>query len=247
MATSTERLHFKIGLSANYWAKIPKYSIIVNDLSIFTKKEIVSPPNTIEYIEFDAEINEGPSSLQIRLENKNWTDTIQNDTGTEILRDMVLTIESIEIDEIELGNLIYTAGIFFPNNATPGMTAKQELIAYYNRGIAYLELGTFEKSLDSFHQAIKLGANFAEVYNYSGDVLTQLGRLDDAKESYSHALTLPANVVLVNDSNDSDEIADAGEINTLAVELDRCHTLGWNGTWKLEFASPFYIWLLEHI
>ena len=130
MVTSTERLHFKIGLSANYWAKIPKYSVIVNDITIFTKKEIVSPPNTIEYIEFDAEINEGPSSLQIRLENKNWTDTIQNDTGTEILRDMVLNIESIEIDEIELGNLIFTNGMFFPNNATPGMTAKQELIAY---------------------------------------------------------------------------------------------------------------------
>jgi len=29
--------------------------------------------------------------------------------------------------------------------------------------------------------------------------------------------------------------------------LDNCVDLGWNGTWTLAFASPFYIWLLENI
>jgi len=29
--------------------------------------------------------------------------------------------------------------------------------------------------------------------------------------------------------------------------LDQCLDLGWNGTWNLEFTSPFYIWLLENI
>jgi hypothetical protein len=29
--------------------------------------------------------------------------------------------------------------------------------------------------------------------------------------------------------------------------LDKCLDLGWNGTWNLEFTSPFYIWLLENI
>ena len=29
--------------------------------------------------------------------------------------------------------------------------------------------------------------------------------------------------------------------------LDKCKHLGWNGAWTLEFASPFYIWLLENI
>jgi len=29
--------------------------------------------------------------------------------------------------------------------------------------------------------------------------------------------------------------------------LKNCVTLGWNGTWKLEFDSPFYIWLLSNL
>jgi hypothetical protein len=30
-------------------------------------------------------------------------------------------------------------------------------------------------------------------------------------------------------------------------ELKGFVDLGWNGTWKLPFASPFYIWLLENL
>ena len=30
-------------------------------------------------------------------------------------------------------------------------------------------------------------------------------------------------------------------------ELKNCVNLGWNGTWELEFHSPFYIWVLENI
>jgi hypothetical protein len=29
--------------------------------------------------------------------------------------------------------------------------------------------------------------------------------------------------------------------------LDNCVNLGWNGTYTLKFASPFYIWLLEKL
>lgn len=30
-------------------------------------------------------------------------------------------------------------------------------------------------------------------------------------------------------------------------EVRNCVDLGWNGTWKFPFTSPFYIWLLENI
>ena len=29
--------------------------------------------------------------------------------------------------------------------------------------------------------------------------------------------------------------------------LPNCVNLGWNGTYKMQFESPFYIWLLENI
>jgi hypothetical protein len=34
---------------------------------------------------------------------------------------------------------------------------------------------------------------------------------------------------------------------TLPESVNNCVNLGWNGTWKLPFTSPFYIWLLENI
>ena len=104
--SSTEKLHFKVGLSGTYWKKVPVYSVLVNDLPIFTKKKIKNPTDQVEYIEFDAEVADGPANLHIRLDNKDWTDTVQNDDKTEILKDMMLNIVSIEIDDISLGNLV---------------------------------------------------------------------------------------------------------------------------------------------
>lgn len=111
-----ERLHFKIGLAGTYWEKRPIYTISVNDKLIETR-EVEAPSEEVFYIEFDADVEEGPASLKIRLENKHWTDTIQNDDKTEILKDMLLNIKSVEIDEIDLANMIYTKTEFVGDDA----------------------------------------------------------------------------------------------------------------------------------
>ena len=103
----TETLHFRVGLAGTYWDKVPKYTILVNDTA-YTEGYISEQSGVIQYVEFDADIAEGPCSLKIRLENKHWTDTIQNEDKTEIIKDMLLNIKSVEIDEIDLGNLVYT-------------------------------------------------------------------------------------------------------------------------------------------
>lgn len=111
MSADTEKLHFKIGVSGTYWAKKPKYSILVNDDSIVTQ-EIQGAENEIEYFEFDREVTEGPVTLTIRLENKESSDTVKDDEILDefvIVKDMLLNIESIEIDDIDIGNLIYSA------------------------------------------------------------------------------------------------------------------------------------------
>jgi len=102
-----ERLHFKIGLAGTYWEKHPIYSISVNDKLIETR-EVVAPSEETFYVEFDADVEEGPTSLKIRLENKEWQDTVENEDKTGILKDMLLHIKSVEIDEIDLANMIYT-------------------------------------------------------------------------------------------------------------------------------------------
>jgi hypothetical protein len=148
--SEVEKLHFKIGLSGTYWAKKPIYSILVND-QVKETCEITTASDEVFFVEFDCEVSEGPCTLKIRLENKENPDTVTDDTTEEfvILKDMLLNIESVEIDEIDLGNLLFTAKFIGDDPSRP--------------------------------------------------------------------------------------------------VLDKCKHLGWNGAWTLEFASPFYIWLLENI
>lgn len=35
-------------------------------------------------------------------------------------------------------------------------------------------------------------------------------------------------------------------VNKFEKPVLRCVNLGWNGTWKFKFTSPFYIWFLEN-
>lgn len=144
-----ENLHFKIELAGTYWDKKPQYSILLNDRVIKTDAVTTESGDSF-FIEFDTDIAEGLNALKIRLENKDWTDTIQNEDKTEILKDMVLHIRSIEVDEIFLGEVIWTKSLFTGDEA--------------DRPV-----------------------------------------------------------------------------------LDNCVDLGWNGTWALEFNSPFYLWLLENL
>jgi hypothetical protein len=108
---NSEKLHFKIGLAGTYWDKKPIYSILVNDAIIETR-EIETPTGEVFFAEFDTEVLEGPAVLKIRLENKDWTDTVQNKDKTAIVKDMVLNIKSVEIDDIDLGNLIWSKSNF---------------------------------------------------------------------------------------------------------------------------------------
>jgi hypothetical protein len=111
-----EKLHFKIGLSATYWDKKPIYSIAVNDQSVVASTAVSTESDEIFYAEFDCEVAEGPVSLKIRLENKDESDTIQNEDKTEILKDILFNIVSVNIEEVELGTLIYSKSIFTGDN-----------------------------------------------------------------------------------------------------------------------------------
>ena len=115
--SDTEKLHFKIGVGGTYGKKVPVYSILINDQLIQTT-EITSPSGEVDIIEFDAELNEGLARLQIRLENKDDTDVVQSADKTEILQDLLLNIKTVEIDEIDLGNLVFTKSEFVGDDSS---------------------------------------------------------------------------------------------------------------------------------
>lgn len=113
-----ETLHFKIGLAGTYWAKQPRYGILVND-QVIKIDSIQAPSGETEYIEFDAELPEGPCELKIKLINKEATDVVKDNPDSpdfKIVQDLLLNIKSVEIDEIDLANLIHTKSHFVPED-----------------------------------------------------------------------------------------------------------------------------------
>ena len=149
---NSEDLNFKISITGTFHQKVPVYSILLNDQLI--KHDVLTVNSgEIETIEFTSVVTDGANSLKIRLENKESSDTIvDNDV---IIKDMVIDITDIKIDEIPIGSLLWNA----------------------------------EYLLD-------------EPHDYHGQTVTR---------------------------------------------LENCVTLGWNGTYVLNFTSPFYIWLLENL
>lgn len=140
-----ETLSYKIGLSGTFFNNVPAYSILVNGIKQTSGK--VSAET--EIIEFSADIEDDQEHiLEIRLENKTNRDTVTE--NGEIVKDTLLNIDSIAIDDIELGELKWSMSEF---------------------------------------------------------------------------------------------VADDPSRPTLL----RCVNLGWNGSYRLKFTSPFYLWLLENM
>jgi len=109
---NAESLTFKLGISGTYWGKKPQYEILIND-DLQAKKEISGSSNQVEYTEFTYLLKENEKfSLNIRLINKDSSDTILDNANGRIIKDLLLNIESIEIDGIELEFLKWTASKF---------------------------------------------------------------------------------------------------------------------------------------
>ena len=145
-----ENLKFDISLTGTYWDKKPQFSVWLDD-HVVVQSEISGTEEQI--ISFERRVDEGPHNLKIRLENKTNKDTVIENGS--VVKDLMLNINDITIDDISLGNLLWSA----------------------------------EYLLDKPQE-------------YQGKTINH---------------------------------------------LDGCVNLGWNGTYTLKFASPFYIWLLEKL
>jgi|GEM_PF-1858971 len=108
-----ENLHFKIGLSGSSSKKQPKIKILLNGQEQLSTQLTVAPFVT-QYFEFDATVHDGDCVLSIELLNKTIYDTVLDKDGS-ITEDMLLNIESVEIDAIDLGSLLWTASDYEPD------------------------------------------------------------------------------------------------------------------------------------
>ena len=113
----TEKLKFKLELYATMWDKPPHAEILINDISQF-KGDITSTEDKPSIIEFEHEFVDGEKcEMIIKRSGKNKNQTVVNDKG-DLLKDQLLHIKGIEIDEIDIGALVFE-GVYTPEYPEP--------------------------------------------------------------------------------------------------------------------------------
>jgi hypothetical protein len=113
---ATEKLKFKLELWSTYWDKIPKAEILINNYSHYNQ-EIKGTEKEPTVIEFEQELIEGEKyQLIINRSGKDNRQTIVE--NGQIIKDQLLHIKLIEIDEIDIGSLVYN-GLYSPKYPEP--------------------------------------------------------------------------------------------------------------------------------
>jgi len=121
---ASEKLKFKLELYATMWDDPPHAEIIVAGQSHF-KGNITGTEDNPDVIEFEHEVNEGNDySLSIKRSGKTKKQTVINEKG-DYLKDQLLHIKNIEIDEIDIGALVYE-GVYTPEYPEPWASQQRE-------------------------------------------------------------------------------------------------------------------------
>ena len=120
---TTEKLKFKLELWATYWDRPPQANIMLNKHS-FYNKEITGTEKEPTVIEFEHELTEGDKySLIINRWGKDKRQTLVDEN--KVTKDQLLHIKSIEIDEIEIGALVYE-GVYTPAYPEPWASQQRQ-------------------------------------------------------------------------------------------------------------------------
>ena len=120
--TNTEKLKFKLELWSTHWNKTPVADILINDTSHYSA-EITGTEDKPSVIEFEHKLEEGKEyTLKILRSGKDKGQTVVEDG--KIVKDQLLHIKSIEIDEIDIGALVYE-GVYTPAYPEPWATQQR--------------------------------------------------------------------------------------------------------------------------
>ena len=121
---ATEKLKFKLELYATMWDRPPHAEILIGDKSHF-KGDITGTEDKPNVVEFEHEFTEGEESeLIIERSGKIGNQTVVNDKG-DLLKDQLLHIKGIEIDEIDIGALVYE-GVYTPDYPEPWASQQRQ-------------------------------------------------------------------------------------------------------------------------
>jgi len=139
---STELVNFKINLSSE-WFRLPCHAIISIDEEVIEDIEVAERGSRGEIctVSFSKQLTEGSHQLKIRYLDKEIPDT-RIDADGNITDDHLLSVRDIEIDEIELGHLIYSLSRFYPDrNVRPDLPEEmREIVCLGYNGTWVLDI-----------------------------------------------------------------------------------------------------------
>ena len=121
---ATEKLKFKLELYSTMWDKPPIAEILI-DHDVQFKGAITGTESKPDVIEFEYEMKaEQKYNLILNRSGKGSNQTIVNEKG-DILKDQLLHIKIINIDEIDIGALVFD-GVYTPIYPEPWATQQRE-------------------------------------------------------------------------------------------------------------------------
>lgn len=121
---ATEKLKIRLELYATMWDQPPHVEILVAG-ETKAKQDITGTEDKPDVIEFQHEFEEEKAyDLVIKRSGKSNRQTVVNEKG-DILKDQLLHIKKLEIDEIHIGPLVYE-GVYRPDYPEPWATQQTE-------------------------------------------------------------------------------------------------------------------------
>lgn len=107
----SETVDIKINLSSEYWDyRYPSVRVYVNDTLLFDNT--VSEPTEISW---SGNLEETEHNIIIEMYDKQDSDTVTDSDGN-IIKDVILNIDEISIDDIDLDRLLWTKSTYRPVN-----------------------------------------------------------------------------------------------------------------------------------
>lgn len=114
---ATEKLKFNIELFSEYWDQAPTCEVLINSESKWAGT-VDSTKEKPTRVEFEHELEEGAKyQLILNRQGKSKGQTVVDDQGN-IIKDQLLHIKYIEIDEIDIGPLVFE-GVYKPEYPEP--------------------------------------------------------------------------------------------------------------------------------
>lgn len=116
--SDVETLKIKLGLKPTYWNDVPEYCVRFND-QVLIQGTAKVPSGEVEFLEFEVTNDRAVGTLSVELMNKDYIRNTVKSSGDSdnytIVKDLLLDIEHLYVDDIDLGNIVYTAGEYRPD------------------------------------------------------------------------------------------------------------------------------------